>query len=116
MNELLKKSSHGSDSSYFSRPTTQNHLSDDQVTHGKIGLGFLKSGKKVYSDLNAISDPLGSGGRFMTCFTNADYHPYAIDHVLWAFIETVRVYQSVAAAAAPAAAAEAVAPAARVAH
>jgi hypothetical protein len=99
MVELLKKSSHGKDSSYFTRPTITNHLSGTQVTHGKIGLGPLKSKRNVYSDLNAIADPLGGGGRFVTCFTNIDYNPYAIDHVLWAFLEAVRVYQSAARAA-----------------
>ncbi|HME28084.1 MAG TPA: hypothetical protein VKI44_43310 [Acetobacteraceae bacterium] len=104
MIELLKKSSHGSDSSYFTRSQIPTHLNGTQVTHGKIGLGPLKSGRDVYSDLNAIADPLGHGGRFIVCYTNVDYNPYAIDHVLWVFRETVRVYQSAAstAAAAPA--------------
>ena len=96
MIELLKKSSHGRDSSYFTRAKITNHLSHDQVTHGKIGLGPLKSRRDVYSDVNAISDPLGKGGRFVICFTNVDYNPYAIDHVLWVFLEAVRVYQSAA--------------------
>jgi hypothetical protein len=100
MIELLKKSSHGTDSSYFTRSTITNHLSGSQVTHGKIGLGPLKSGRSVYSDLNAIADPLGSGGRFVTCFTNIDYNPYAIDHVLWTFLEAVRTYQSAGSVAA----------------
>ena len=100
MAALLKESSHGTDSSYFTRRSIANHLNGSQVTHGKIGLGLLKSGQKVYSDLNAIADPRGGGGRFITCFTNIDYHPYAIDHVLWVFLETVRVYQSAATAAA----------------
>ena len=115
MIELLKKSSHGRDSSYFTRPTITNHLNGDQVTHGKIGLGPLKSGRSVYSDLNAIANPLGGGGRFVTCFTNADYNPYAIDHVLWMLLETVRVYQSAAATATAAPAATA-APGAAAAH
>jgi hypothetical protein len=115
MVKLLKESSHGSDSSYFTRPTITNHLSDSQVTHGKIGLGPLKSGRDVYSDLNAIADPLGGGGRFVTCFTNIDYNPYAIDHVLWTFLEAVRIYQSAATAASAAPAATA-APGATVAH
>ena len=112
MAELLKKSSHGRNSSYFTRAKITNQLSHDQVTHGKIGLGPLKSGRNVYSDVNAISDPLGRGGRFVTCFTNIDYNPYAIDHVLWVFLEAVRVYQSAAAPAAAAPAAGAAAPAA----
>jgi hypothetical protein len=94
MTELLKKSAHGSDSSYFSRNEISNHLTGTQVTHGKIGLGPLKSGTDVYSDLNAIADPMGRGGRFVVCYTNVDYKPYAIDHVLWVFLEAVRVYQS----------------------
>jgi hypothetical protein len=103
MIELLKKSAHGSDSSFFTRPEVGNRLNGTQVTHGKIGYGPLKSGTIVYSDLNAISDPRGTGGRFLTCFTNIDYQPYAIDHVLWTFTETVRLYQSTAPAAAAAA-------------
>jgi hypothetical protein len=113
---LLKKSAHGSDSSFFTRPEMGDlRLSGDQVTHGKIGYGPLKSGRMVYSDLNFITDPIGSGGHFITCFTNVDYNPYSINHVLWTFLEAVRVYQSAgpAAAAAPAPAA---APAARVTH
>src|SRR5262249_24030247 len=98
MLELLKKSSHGPASSYFTRPAITNHLNGDKVTHGKIGLGPLKSGQAVYSDLNVIADPLGSGGRFVACYTNVDYNPYAIDHVLWTFLEAVRVYQSAAPA------------------
>ena len=104
MIELLKKSAHGSDSSYFSRSQITNNLTGDQVTHGKIGLGPLKSNRNVYSDLNAISDPLGRGGRFVVCYTNVDYNPYAIDHVLWVFLTAIATYQSAAstAAAAPA--------------
>jgi hypothetical protein len=115
MVELLKKSSHGPDSSYFTRPIVISHLSGGQVTHGKIGLGPLKSGRKVYSDLNAIADPLGAGGRFVVCFTNIDYNPYAVDHVLWTFLETMRVYQSVARPALPVPAAAA-APGATATH
>jgi hypothetical protein len=59
-----------------------DRLSGDQVTHGKIGLGPLKSGQDVFSDLNRIADPVGSGGRSITCFTNADYNPYTINDVL----------------------------------
>jgi hypothetical protein len=99
MTELLKKSAHGSDSSYFSRTEINNHLTGGQVTHGKIGLGPLKSGTSVYSDLNAIANPMGRGGRFVVCYTNVDYTPYAIDHVLWVFLEAVRVYQSAPATA-----------------
>ena len=32
------------------------------MTHGKIGLGSLKSDRDVDSDLDAISDPFGKGG------------------------------------------------------
>jgi hypothetical protein len=99
MIELLKQSSRGTDSSYFTRPEIQHPLSHDQVTHGKIGLGPLKSGRDVYSDLNVISDPLGHGGRFIVCFTNIDWNPYSNGRVLRVFLETVRAYQSVAAAA-----------------
>ena len=102
MTELLKKSAHGTDSSYFTRRKVQGHLGGNKVTHGKIGLGPLKSGTDVYSDLNAISDPVGGGGRFIVCYTNVDYNPYAIDHVLSAFLDAVRVYQSAAATAAAA--------------
>ena len=71
MAELLKKSSHGRDSSYFTRAKITNQLSHDQVTHGKIGLRPLKSGRNVYSDVNAISNPLAQTadarcGRFFT--------------------------------------------------
>ena len=99
MSDLLKKSAHGSDSSYFTRSNMPNHLTGAQVTHGKIGLGPLKSGSNVYSDLNLIADPIGRGGRFLVCYTNVDYSPYAIDDVLWTFLETIRVYQSAASAA-----------------
>jgi hypothetical protein len=103
MAELLKKSAHGSDSSYFTRNEITNKLSGNQVTHGKIGLGPLKSNRNVYSDLNAISDPVGGGGRFVVCYTNVDYNPYAIDHVLLVFLQTMVTYQSAttSAAAAP---------------
>ena len=116
MTKLLEKSSHGSDSSYFTRPGITNHMTDTQVTHGKIGLGPLKSGRNVYSDLNMIRDPLGKGGTFFTCFTNTDYNPYAIDHVLWTFLETVRVYQSASATAPSAAPAATAAPTATATH
>jgi hypothetical protein len=116
MTELLKKSAHGSDSSYFTRPEmTTDRLSGDQVTHGKIGLGPLKSHRDVFSDLNRIANPAGGGGSFITCFTNADYHPYSINDVLRTFLQTVRIYQSVAAAA-PAAPTPTVAPRATVTH
>jgi hypothetical protein len=98
MTKLLEKSSHGKDSSYFTRKVVQGHLSHHKVTHGKIGLGPLKSKQDVFSDVNAISDPVGGGGRFVVCYTNVDYHPYAVDHVLSVFMETMRTYQSVAAA------------------
>ena len=39
MVQLLQKSNHGPDSSYFTRPTITNHLGGSQVIHGKIGLG-----------------------------------------------------------------------------
>jgi hypothetical protein len=51
-----------------------------------------------------ITNPLGHIGNFIVCFTNIDQVDYFIDHVLIAFLETVRVYRSVAVAAmAPAA-------------
>jgi hypothetical protein len=102
MTELLKKSAHGSDSSYFSRNQITNNLTGDQVTHGKIGLGPLKSNRSVYSDLNAIADPVGRGGRFVVCYTNVDYNPYAIDHVLWVFLTAMATYQSAASSTAAA--------------
>ena len=110
MTALLKKSAHGSDSSYFTRRQVQGHLGGDKVTHGKIGLGPLKSGVDVYSDLNAIADPVGRGGRFIVCYTNADYAPYAVDHVLWVFLETMRSYQSAAPSGSAAPTSTAVAP------
>ncbi len=96
MTELLKKSAHGKDSSYFTRKEVGGHLGGDKVTHGKIGLGPLKSGDDVYSDLNAIANPLDHGGRFIVCYTNVDYNPYAIDHVLAVFKRVIGTYQSVA--------------------
>jgi hypothetical protein len=91
--------------SYFTRDEVQNHLSHSEVIYGKIGFGYLKSGRIVYSDLKWIANPLGKYGRFITCFTNIDYDPYTINHMLWTFLEAVRTYQSAArpAAAAPAA-------------
>jgi hypothetical protein len=114
MLDLLDKSSHGTDGSYFSRPAFNNHLTAAQVTHGKIGYGDLKkstrvapSGGLVYvlADLNVISDPIGKGGRFVVCYTNVDQISYYVGHVLWTFREAMRIYQSAApaAAAAPAA-------------
>jgi hypothetical protein len=116
MTDLLGKSSNGPDSSYFTREKVLNHLSHDQVMYGKIGYGELKSGRIVYSDLNWIANPLGKGGGFFICYTNVDYNPYAIDHVLWTFLEAVGTYQSAArpAAAAPAATAATAAPGASV--
>jgi hypothetical protein len=113
MADLLKKSAHGSDSSWFSRSSTNNNLNGTQVTHGKIGLGPLKSNRNVYSDLNAISDPVGRGGRFIVCYSNVDYNPYAIDHVLWVFLTAMATYQS-AAFSAGAAGATGAAPSATV--
>jgi hypothetical protein len=118
MIELLKKSAHGSDSSYFTRTEMQaDRLNGHQVTHGKIGLGPLKSKRDVFADLNAIADPVGGGGRFVVCYTNVDYNPYSINDVLRTFLQAVRTYQSVAApAAAPAAPTPTVAPRATVTH
>jgi hypothetical protein len=99
MTELLKKSAHGKDSSYFTRSKITNKLSGAQVTHGKIGLGPLKSKRNVYSDLNAIADPVGGGGRFIVCYSNVDYNPYAVDHVLWVFLTAIAQYQSAASSA-----------------
>jgi hypothetical protein len=99
MTELLKKSAHGKDSSYFTRSKITNKLSGTQVTHGKIGLGPLKSKRNVYSDLNAIADPVGGGGRFIVCYSNVDYNPYAVDHVLWVFLTAIAQYQSAASSA-----------------
>ena len=115
MTELLRKSAHGTDSSYFCRPTITNHLTRTQVTHGKIGLGDLKSKRNVYSDLNAISGPVGRGGSFMVCYSNVDYNPYSIDHVLWVFLTAVASYQSAVSTAAAAPATSA-APAATATH
>ena len=97
---LLKKSSKGSDSSFFTRPGVTNQLTGDQVVFGKIGFGPLKSGHDVLSDLNMITNPLGHSGNFIVCFTNIDQVTYFTAHVLFAFLETVRVYRSAAAAAA----------------
>jgi hypothetical protein len=102
MIDLLAQSSRGSDSSFFTRPEIPHPLTHTQVTHGKIGLGPLKSKRDVYSDLNVISAPLGHGGRFIVCFTNIDWNPYSNGRVLRAFLETVRAYQSAPAAPAPA--------------
>jgi hypothetical protein len=114
MAKLLKDSSSGPDSSYFTRAgNTTNTLSGSQVTHGKIGYGNLKSKRIIFSDLNAIADPVGNGGRFIACYSNVDYDPYSIDDVLRVFLVAVRAYQSGCAAVAPAAAAAAAA-AARV--
>ena len=105
MLDLLKKSSKGSDSSYFTRTEVTNHLTHDQVIFGKIGYGPLKSGTEVLSDLNMIANPLGRGGNFIVCYTNIDQVTYYTVHVLWTFLETVRAYQAAgsSAAAAPAA-------------
>ncbi|HEV8677979.1 MAG TPA: hypothetical protein VGQ90_01290 [Stellaceae bacterium] len=118
MTDLLKKSAHGSDSSYFTRSeiAAALRLNGTQVTHGKIGFGPLKSGRIVYSDLNLIADPPTGAGRYVVCYSNVDYNPYALDHVLTIFRETVRVYKSGASApvTAPAAPTRATAPGASV--
>lgn len=92
----LKRSSRGPDSSYFTRPDVTNHLTNDQVFFGKIGYGPLKSGIEVLSDLNMIS---GTSRNFIVCYTNVDQVTYGIDHVLWTFLETARIYQSAGGAA-----------------
>jgi len=119
MLELLKQSAHGSDSSYFTRDEMKlEALNGDQVTHGKIGLGDLKSGRKVFADLNAINNPIGHAGNFTVCYTNVDYNPYSIQGVLKAFKDTISIYQGVTKApTAPATTGPATAPPAdRTAH
>jgi hypothetical protein len=114
MLELLRQSAHGTDSSYFTREEMGVHaLTGDQVTHGKIGLGDLKSRRKVFADLNAINNPVGHAGNFTVCYTNVDYNPYSIQAVLKAFTDTISIYQGITAAPAapaPAATAPATAP------
>jgi hypothetical protein len=101
MIELLRKSSRGPDSSYFTRPLTNPHnLNHDQVTHGKLGWGPLKSGVVVISDLNVINDPIGKGGHFLVCYTNVDQVTSYYSYVLYTFLEAMKVYQSASSAAA----------------
>lgn len=95
MVELLKKSSNGRDSSYFTRSALSHPLSHSQVVMGKIGFGPLKSKQEVLSDVNMVLSPVGHGGSFMVCYTNVDQVAYYIGHVLNVFRETVRKYQSV---------------------
>ena len=119
MVQLLKMSAEGSDSSYFTRTEiftdpAQKALTHKQVTHGKIGLGELKSKRKVFSDLNAINDPIGQGGDFTVCYTNIDYNPHSIQEVLQVIRDTMGIYQG-GAAAPPAAAAPAAPPASAIA-
>jgi hypothetical protein len=99
MVKLLTKSSNGGDSSYFTRSSLSHPMTHNQVVWGKIGWGPLKSKQNVLSDLNMIVNPLGHGGSFMVCYTNIDQVSYFIGHVLNAFRETVRAYQSVSSAA-----------------
>jgi hypothetical protein len=109
MIELLRKSSRGPDSSYFTRPLTNPHnLSHDQVTHGKIGYGPLKSRVVVISDLNVINNPIGKGGHFLVCYTNVDQQTSYWSYVLFTFLEAMKVYQSAASSGAVAPASTAV--------
>jgi hypothetical protein len=98
MLDLLRESSHGDDASWFTRADVVNSpLSGDQVTHGKIGRGELKSKRIVFSDLNAINNPVGGSGSFTVCFTNIHYDSYTIPDVFDAFLSTIRTYQGIPA-------------------
>jgi hypothetical protein len=99
MVDLLKKSSNGGDSSYFTRSRLSHPMTHNQVVMGKIGFGPLKSKQEVLSDLNMIVNPVGHGGSFMVCYTNVDQVSYFIGDVLNAFRATVSAYQSASSAA-----------------
>jgi hypothetical protein len=93
MNKLLKRAAFAS---WFLAKEVSNRLVDTQVTHAKIGVGPMKKkmgGHDVYSEATVLKGIERSGRYYVAAFTNVDYKPYAIDHVLAAIKDAVKRYE-----------------------
>lgn len=100
--DWLKKSAHGKYPSLFIRSDVPGALLDNQVTHGKIGVGELgrdRKGPTVYSEASMLK---GLGKDYVASFVNVNYKQnYTISDVIDVIKEAIRLYEAPGAVPAP---------------
>jgi hypothetical protein len=94
--EMTRRLKRAAFASWFMAKEVSNRLLDTQVLHAKIGVGPMKKttgGHDVYSEATVLRGIEGSGRTYVTAFTNVDYRPYAIDHVLDVIKDAIKRYE-----------------------
>jgi hypothetical protein len=89
----LSAAAHGSESSFLTRKEDKIRLSEDQVTHAKIGKGPLKGNKgDVYSEACFLKSVAAAGTTYIASYANIDFHPYSTEDITTVIEDAIAIY------------------------
>jgi hypothetical protein len=96
MTKLLSGAAHGPEPSFLTRKEHPDHrLTEDQVSHVKIGKGPLKGNKTdVFSEACFLKNVAATGGTYIASYANIDFNPYSLGDITGVIEDAIAIYES----------------------